>query len=56
MRMKVNSQMTDNRIGVEGVKEMGEMMKVNTTITELNLRGDKETERKERRKKWMNDR
>ena len=41
--------MTGNGIGVEGAKTMSEMMKVNTTLTSLNMRG--EEERKEREEK-----
>ena len=41
--------MTGNRIGNEGAKAMSEMMKVNSTLTELNLDG--EEERKEREEK-----
>ena len=51
--------MTDNKIGVEGAKTMSEMLKVNTTLSSLNL-GCEEEERKEKRKKRekrrMNDR
>ena len=31
--------MTGNWIGEEGAKSMSEMMKMNTTLTSLNLRG-----------------
>ena len=41
--------MTGNWIGVEGAKAMSEMMKVNSTLTTLNLEG--EEERKEREEK-----
>ena len=41
--------MTGNRIGAEGAKAMSEMMKVNSTLTELNMDG--EEERKEREDK-----
>ena len=41
--------MTENRIGAEGAKAMSEMLKVNTTLTELNL--GCEEERKEREEK-----
>ena len=46
--------MTVNQIGDEGAKAMSEMMKVNSTLTTLNLRGEeerKEREEKEKRKK-----
>ena len=41
--------MTDNEIGEEGAKAMSEMLKVNSTLTELNL--GSEEERKEREEK-----
>ena len=41
--------MTGNRIGVEGAKAMSEMVKVNSTLTTLDL--SCEEERKERRKR-----
>ena len=41
--------MTGNGIGDEGAKAMSEMMKVNSTLTTLYLRG--EEERKEREDK-----
>ena len=41
--------MTDNKIGDEGAKAMSEMLKVNTTLTTLNL--SCEEERKERRER-----
>ena len=51
--------MTGNGIGDEGAEAMSEMLKVNTTLTSLNL-GCEEEERKEKRKKRekrrMNDR
>ena len=50
--------MTENRIGVEGAKSLSEMLKVNTTLTSLNLGREGEGKR-EIRKKWkrrMNDR
>ena len=31
--------MTDNKIGVEGAKAMSEMLKMNTTMTSLDMRG-----------------
>ena len=42
--------MIDNKIVDEGAKAMGEMLKVNTTLTELNL-GCEEEERNKRKKK-----
>ena len=41
--------MTDNGIGAEGAKAMSEMLKVNTTLITLDLRG--QGERKERRER-----
>ena len=41
--------MTGNEIGVEGAKSMSEMMKVNTTLTSLDL--SCEEERKQERER-----
>ena len=38
--------MTGNGIGVEGTKSLSETLKVNTTLTSLDLRGEKEGKRK----------
>ena len=43
--------MTGNRIGDEGATSMSEMLKVNTTLTSLNLSRDEERKLKEKRKK-----
>ena len=43
--------MTDNGIGVEGAKAMSEMMKVNSTLTSLNLRCEEERKEKEEKEK-----
>ena len=44
--------MTENRIGDEGAKAMSEMLKVNSTLTTPNLRGEEERkERRERKRK-----
>ena len=43
--------MTDNGIGDEGAKTMSEILKVNTTLKELDLGGEEEKiEREEKRK------
>ena len=42
--------MTENGIGEEGAKAMSELLKVNTTLTSLNLRSEEE-ERKEKETK-----
>ena len=34
--------MTDNKIGAEGAKSLSEMMKVNTTLTSLDLSSEEE--------------
>ena len=47
--------MTDNEIGVEGAKSLSEILKVNTTLTTLNLSSEEERKEKEKRKKRMND-
>ena len=43
--------MTGNEIGDEGAKSMSEMMKVNSTLTTLNLGGEEERKEREERKK-----
>ena len=44
--------MTGNRIGVEGAKAMSEMLKVNNTLTTLDLSCEEErNEREEKEKK-----
>ena len=49
--------MTDNWIGAEGAKAMSEMMKVNTTLTSLDLGGEEERkEKRERKERRKNDR
>ena len=42
MRKKEKERMTDNGIGDKGAKSMSEMLKVNTTLTSLNLRSVEE--------------
>ena len=42
--------MTGNEIGVEGAKAMSEMLKVNTTLTTLNLSCEEERKRKRKKK------
>ena len=44
--------MTDNGIGDEGAKSMSEMLKVNTTLTELDLSCE---ERKKREREEMSE-
>ena len=39
--------MTENRIGYEGAKAMSEMLKVNITLTKLDLRCEDQKNRKE---------
>ena len=43
--------MAGNGIGDEGVKAVIEMLKVNTTLTELNVTSDEERKKKEKREK-----
>ena len=43
--------MTGNRIGIEGAKAMSSMLKVNTTLTTLNLEGDEKRREEERKRK-----
>ena len=40
--------MTANKIGDEGAKSLSEMLKVNTTLTKLNLWGEEEGKGKEK--------
>ena len=49
--------MTDNEIGVEGAKALSEMLKVNTTLTKLDLESEekRKEKRKKREKRRMND-
>ena len=42
--------LTDNGIGAEGAKAMSEMLKINTILTTLNLRGKEDNTEKERKK------
>ena len=42
--------MTDNNIGKDGAKAMSEMLKVNTTLTSLNLEREEEGKRKRERR------
>ena len=48
--------MTGNGIGVEGAKSMSEMLKVNTTLTSLDLGSEEERKREKERKRSKNDR
>ena len=41
--------MTGNDIGAEGAKTISEVLKVNTTLKELNMRGDEERNKKRER-------
>ena len=43
--------MTVNKIGAEGAKSMSEMLKVNTTLIELDLFCEEERKRKRKKKK-----
>ena len=43
--------MTANRIGDEGAKAMSEMLKVNTTLTTLDLWREEERKREKRKKR-----
>ena len=36
----INELWTDNRIGAEGARMISEGLKINSTLTELNLYGD----------------
>ena len=41
--------MTGNGTGVKGAKTISEVLKVNTTLKELNMRGDEERNKKRER-------
>ena len=43
--------MADNGIGSEGAKAQSEMLKVNSTLTTLNLRSEEEAKEKEKKRK-----
>ena len=47
--------MTVNEIGDEGAKAMSEMVKVNSTLTSLNLRCEEERKERRERKRKMNE-
>ena len=53
-----NEWWTVNQIGDEGAKAISEAMKINTTLTELNLTGDDKRGKRKKSEKWkqkMND-
>ena len=39
-KWRVNKQWTANKIGNEGASNISESLKINTTLTKLNLNGD----------------
>ena len=43
------------QIGAEGAKALSEMLKVNSTLTSLNLTSDEERKLKEKRKRKKNE-
>ena len=50
--------MKGNEIGEEGAKTLSEILKVNTTLTKLNLSCEKEERKREifeRKEEWMTD-
>ena len=49
-KKKDNEWVIGGFIGAEGQKAMGEMLKVNTTLTELNLGSEGERKEKEKNK------
>ena len=50
-----NCRMTDNEIGDEGAKATSEMLKVNTTLTSLNLEREQFERKKTKRIRIMNE-
>ena len=49
--MKRNDKWIDNQIGSEGTKRISESLKINTSLTELNLGGDEKVRMKENKRK-----
>ena len=49
---KNDEQWIGNEIGCEGAKAISESLKINTSLTELDLRGDEKIRNKKREKKW----
>ena len=49
--MKSKQKWTDNKIGDEGASAISESLKINTTLTELNLRCDETRNQNEKQKK-----
>ena len=47
--------MTGNKIGDEGAKVMSEILKVNTTLTELNLESKEKEKSEEREREKKNE-
>ena len=39
-KWRVNEKWTDNQIGSEGASKISESLKINTTLTKLDLRGE----------------
>ena len=50
-KRKEEERMTDNVIGDEGTETMSEILKVNSTLTSLNLRSEEERKEKEKKEK-----
>ena len=50
-KKKSDDWLTDNGVGAEGAKALSEMLKVNTTLTSLNIRSERGKGWKEKEKK-----
>ena len=56
-RMKRNDKWIDTRIGDEGAKTISESLKINTSLTKLNLGSDEKiwNEKEKMKWKWKNE-
>ena len=54
--MRMNDDWVDNKIGGEGAKTIGELLKKNSTLTELDLTGKERAERKRTKTKELEER
>ena len=51
----MTGSLSAQKIGAEGAKALSEMLKVNSTLTSLNLTSDEERKLKEKRKRKKNE-
>ena len=50
--MKRNEKLIDNQIGDEGAKRISESLKINTSLTSLDLEGDEKIRNENERIEW----